>query len=146
MSSELQFHIEGGVATITLNRPDKRNAYTDEMLEEWLKALAEYRAVTANRYLDFAQIAPQAAELLYVAGQKEPGLAVAEAAAKDYPDSIAAWTVFAILAMTWTMRGCLAEAVDPMDGAVEAARLRLIEPILPGRRAPMMLLAAQPSR
>jgi enoyl-CoA hydratase/carnithine racemase len=40
-SEELQFQVEGGIATITLNRPDKRNAYTDEMLEEWLKALAE---------------------------------------------------------------------------------------------------------
>jgi 2-(1,2-epoxy-1,2-dihydrophenyl)acetyl-CoA isomerase len=44
MSEELQFTVAGHVATITLNRPDKLNAFTDGMLEEWLAALDACRA------------------------------------------------------------------------------------------------------
>jgi 2-(1,2-epoxy-1,2-dihydrophenyl)acetyl-CoA isomerase len=39
MSEELQFTVAEHVATITLNRPEKLNAFTDDMLDEWLGAL-----------------------------------------------------------------------------------------------------------
>jgi enoyl-CoA hydratase/carnithine racemase len=39
MSDQLQFTVEQGVATIRLNRPEKLNAFTDDMLERWIEAL-----------------------------------------------------------------------------------------------------------
>lgn len=43
MSGELLFVVEHGIATITLNRPDKLNAFTDDMQSKWLDALEECR-------------------------------------------------------------------------------------------------------
>jgi 2-(1,2-epoxy-1,2-dihydrophenyl)acetyl-CoA isomerase len=43
MSEELKFEIDNGIATITLNRPEKLNAFTDAMQESWLEALEECR-------------------------------------------------------------------------------------------------------
>jgi len=43
MSDLLRFEIDQGIGTITLNRPDKLNAFTDEMLEDWLAALEQCR-------------------------------------------------------------------------------------------------------
>ncbi|MDF3839903.1 enoyl-CoA hydratase-related protein [Cupriavidus basilensis] len=43
MSELLKLDIDRGVATITLNRPEKLNAFTDEMLDEWVAALEECR-------------------------------------------------------------------------------------------------------
>jgi 2-(1,2-epoxy-1,2-dihydrophenyl)acetyl-CoA isomerase len=43
MSDLLQFTVADGVATITLNRPDKLNAFTDAMLQDWLAALEACR-------------------------------------------------------------------------------------------------------
>jgi enoyl-CoA hydratase/carnithine racemase len=41
MADLLQFAISDYIATITLNRPDRLNAFTDEMLTDWLHALDE---------------------------------------------------------------------------------------------------------
>jgi 2-(1,2-epoxy-1,2-dihydrophenyl)acetyl-CoA isomerase len=41
--NEILFTVEGHVATITLNRPAKRNAYSETMVHEILKALADAR-------------------------------------------------------------------------------------------------------
>jgi enoyl-CoA hydratase/carnithine racemase len=41
MSEHLKFTVEQGIATITLDRPEKLNAFTDEMLETWLAALED---------------------------------------------------------------------------------------------------------
>jgi enoyl-CoA hydratase/carnithine racemase len=43
MSEELKFDIDQGIATITLNRPEKLNAFTEAMQETWLEALEECR-------------------------------------------------------------------------------------------------------
>lgn len=41
MSSELHFDVENGVATITINRPEKRNSFTDDMVRQWVGLLEE---------------------------------------------------------------------------------------------------------
>lgn len=43
MSEYLKFEANDGIATIRLNRPEKLNAFTDDMLEQWLGALDECR-------------------------------------------------------------------------------------------------------
>jgi 2-(1,2-epoxy-1,2-dihydrophenyl)acetyl-CoA isomerase len=43
MSEFIKFEIDQGIATITLNRPEKLNAFSDDMLEKWLAALEECR-------------------------------------------------------------------------------------------------------
>ena len=43
MADFLQLTILDSIATITLNRPDRLNAFTDEMLRAWLDALDECR-------------------------------------------------------------------------------------------------------
>ena len=43
MTEQLKFLVEEAVATITLDRPEKLNAFTDEMLAAWLAALQECR-------------------------------------------------------------------------------------------------------
>ena len=44
MSSELLFEVRDRVGLIRLNRPEKLNAFTGTMLDEWLAALAESEA------------------------------------------------------------------------------------------------------
>jgi enoyl-CoA hydratase/carnithine racemase len=43
MSEHLKFEVDEAVATITLDRPEKLNAFTDDMLEAWLDALEQCR-------------------------------------------------------------------------------------------------------
>jgi enoyl-CoA hydratase/carnithine racemase len=43
MSDLLKFVIADGIATITLNRPEKMNAFTGEMMEDWIAALENCR-------------------------------------------------------------------------------------------------------
>jgi enoyl-CoA hydratase/carnithine racemase len=43
MSDLLKFDIADGIATITLNRPEKMNAFTVEMMEDWIAALEDCR-------------------------------------------------------------------------------------------------------
>ncbi|WP_236638313.1 enoyl-CoA hydratase/isomerase family protein [Mangrovicoccus ximenensis] len=38
---ELLFEVENGVATITINRPDKRNSFHDDMVRQWVAWLEE---------------------------------------------------------------------------------------------------------
>jgi enoyl-CoA hydratase/carnithine racemase len=50
-SSLIQLQVEGGIATVTLNRPDKRNAMSDEMRGEFIHALERVAADKAIRAL-----------------------------------------------------------------------------------------------
>jgi len=43
MSEFLKFEIDNGIGLITLNRPEKLNAFNDDMLEQWLNALEQCR-------------------------------------------------------------------------------------------------------
>lgn len=49
MSELLQFTVDDGIATITLNRPEKLNAFTDAMLDDWVAALEQCRVDPAVR-------------------------------------------------------------------------------------------------
>jgi enoyl-CoA hydratase/carnithine racemase len=39
--SDLLYEVKDKIATITLNRPDKLNAFTGPMIDAWAKGLAE---------------------------------------------------------------------------------------------------------
>src|SRR5450759_2028833 len=41
MSEELLYEVTDGIATITLNRPQKLNAFTTGMIDRWADSLAE---------------------------------------------------------------------------------------------------------
>jgi len=41
MTDELLYAVEGGVATLTLNRPEKKNAFTAAMIDDWSTCLLE---------------------------------------------------------------------------------------------------------
>lgn len=43
MTDQLLFQVDGAIATITLNRPEKLNAFTDEMIKGYVEALRECR-------------------------------------------------------------------------------------------------------
>lgn len=43
VDNDLLFDVADGVATFTLNRPDKRNAFTDEMIHRWVALLEDCR-------------------------------------------------------------------------------------------------------
>lgn len=47
----IEFHVEGGIATLTFNRPDKRNAMSDDMRTEFIHALERVGADKAIRAL-----------------------------------------------------------------------------------------------
>jgi len=49
MSENILYDVSGGIATITLNRPEKLNAYTTEMGDEVVDAFARVRADEAVR-------------------------------------------------------------------------------------------------
>lgn len=41
--ADLLFEIDGAIATITLNRPEHMNSFSEEMVENWISALEEVR-------------------------------------------------------------------------------------------------------
>src|SRR5579871_1852134 len=51
MTSNLRFVVDGRIATITLDRPERMNAFTFEMIDAWVEAIAECRRNDAVRVL-----------------------------------------------------------------------------------------------
>ncbi|HJP59205.1 MAG TPA: hypothetical protein VJ865_04385 [Gemmatimonadaceae bacterium] len=78
-------------------------------------SVAAFQTDVANRYLPLGRLVPQAAELLYEAKQPEEAYAVAEIAARDYPNSVDANIVLAYIA----------ELTRRTDVALRAARRTL---------------------
>lgn len=53
MENELLFDVENGVATFTINRPEKRNSFTDEMIRNWVVWLEQCRTRDDVRVIVF---------------------------------------------------------------------------------------------
>ncbi|MGE0724957.1 MAG: enoyl-CoA hydratase/isomerase family protein [Alphaproteobacteria bacterium] len=51
MTDQLQFAVDQGIATITLNRPERMNAFTFDMIDAWVERLAEVRRDDAIKVL-----------------------------------------------------------------------------------------------
>lgn len=51
MTPHLRFAVEGRIATITLDRPERMNAFTFAMIDAWVEAIAECRRNDAIRVL-----------------------------------------------------------------------------------------------
>jgi enoyl-CoA hydratase/carnithine racemase len=71
MSQDLLEHIEGGIATLTMNRPEARNAMTRPMLIDLERSLARLAADRSVRLVVLTgtglKSTPRIAELLGVA-------------------------------------------------------------------------------
>ena len=70
MADELLLEVESSVATITINRPEKRNAFTDEMVQQWVSWLDE-----CKRRDDVKVIVFTAVDRTFSAGGDTGGLA-----------------------------------------------------------------------
>lgn len=70
MSDELLFDVENGVATITINRPEKRNSFTDEMVQQWVAWLEDCKTRDDVKVIVFT-----ASEKTFSAGGDTSGLA-----------------------------------------------------------------------
>lgn len=51
LMAELDYRVESGIATITLNRPDRKNAFTLEMIDAWAEVLRQAGSDPAVRVL-----------------------------------------------------------------------------------------------
>lgn len=56
VETDLLFAVEDGIATFTLNRPEQRNAFTDEMLQYWIARLVECEAREDVRVIVFGAV------------------------------------------------------------------------------------------
>src|SRR5439155_1052454 len=66
--SDLLYEVKDKIATITLNRPDKLNAFTRDMIDAWAKALGAAQADDGDTYfLPRLVGAAKALELLWTA-------------------------------------------------------------------------------
>ena len=52
-TDEILFAVEDGVATVTLNRPERRNAFHDDMVRAWVARLEAWRQDDAVRVIVF---------------------------------------------------------------------------------------------
>ena len=94
---ELLFEVENGVATITINRPDKRNSFHDDMVRQWVgwleecKHRADVRAIVftgtgtsfsaggdTSRFKDKAEQTPLQAKAGMTANTQSPARKVSE--------------------------------------------------------------------
>ena len=70
MSDELLLDVESGVATITINRPEKRNAFTDDMVAQWVAWLDELKTREDTKVIVFTAV-----DRTFSAGGDTTGLA-----------------------------------------------------------------------
>ena len=70
MSGELLLDIENGVATITINRAEKRNSFTDEMVKQWVAWLEDLKTNDDAKVIVFTAI-----DKTFSAGGDTSGLA-----------------------------------------------------------------------
>jgi len=48
---DILFKVEGGIATITLNCPERKNAFSREMIDKWIEALEAWRTDTTVKVI-----------------------------------------------------------------------------------------------
>ncbi|MEX2247100.1 MAG: enoyl-CoA hydratase-related protein [Dehalococcoidia bacterium] len=82
---QITYDKAGGVATITLNRPDRMNAFTDTMIREWAAALEDARTDRDVR----AVVVTGAGRGFCAGADLRGGSGVGEAASADTPPSAA---------------------------------------------------------
>lgn len=70
MSDELLFEVKNRVATITINRPEKRNSFTDEMVHQWIAWLDHCKVRDDVKVIVFAAV-----DKTFSAGGDTTGLA-----------------------------------------------------------------------